>query len=106
MIEVPAEPERRRTSVEWPTIVDDRLRLLVDLARQAEHLDGTSSANELLAALVCAQSLDTEHVAQLVNRYRNLSLDQIAAATQRRGGAAAPRRGRPRTAQRRAAEEG
>jgi len=93
----PADPEKRRSSVEWPTIVDDRLRLLVDLTQQADDLDKSTSANELLAALICSQSLDGARLARLVKRYRNRPLTKIAEETEEYGGAPPPRRGRPRS---------
>lgn len=97
MVQVPADPEKRKTSIEWPTVIDDRLRLLVDLASQSAELDGASSANELLAALVSAQPLESDRLARLVKRHRNRPVDQIAAANEKHGGTPSPRRGRPRS---------
>jgi hypothetical protein len=98
MIQISMGTEKRRTSVQWPTAVDDRLRLLVELVRQSGSLDKPSSANELLAALVCAQPLENDRLARLVKRYRGVELGDLAAATARHGGARQPRRGRPRSA--------
>jgi hypothetical protein len=92
--------------VEWPTIVDERLRLLVEVAERAEEVEGASSANELLAALVCMQSLDSKRVGQLINRYRAQSPARIAAETRKHGGAPIPRRGRPRLLHQPDANEG
>ncbi len=52
--------DRRKTSVEWPAAVDDRLRHLVQLAEGSSGLR-TTSASELLAALICVQPLDGDH---------------------------------------------
>lgn len=87
---------KRRTSIEWPTEVDDRLRLLVDLAGRSPELTGASSANELLAALVCEQQLEPKALARTINRYRRLELTAVDRATSERGGAPTSIRGRPR----------
>lgn len=88
---------KRRTSIEWPTEVDDRLRLLVGLAGRSSRLSGVSSANELLAALVCEQPLDPDALARTISRYRRVELREVDRATSAKGGAPKPRRGRPRT---------
>ena len=87
---------KRRTSLEWPTEVDDRLRLLVDLARHSPALDRASSANELLAALVCEQSLEPDALGRTISRYRGVELAELDRATRAKGGPQVPRRGRPR----------
>jgi len=87
---------KRRTSIEWPTEVDDRLRLLVDLAGRSPTLSGASSANELLAALVCEQPLAPDALARTIDRYRGLKLSEVDRATSAMGGAPTPSRGRPR----------
>lgn len=88
--------ERRKTSVEWPVFVDERLRLLVVLAEQATRVRATS-ASELLAALVCDQPLDGDRLADMVIRHRNASPVEVAQATRsHRSWTGTPRRGRPR----------
>jgi hypothetical protein len=91
---VPAD--RRKTSVEWPAVVDDRLRLLVSLAEEAGEV-GATSASELLAALICAQPQSTAHLADTIITYRQAAHETIGTP----GSSAAkvphrPRRGRPR----------
>lgn len=88
---------KRKTSIEWPTEVDDRLRLLVELASNSPTLGGASSANELLAALVCEQSVEPDQLARTINQYRAVDMNEIARATKAKGGAPKPTRGRPRT---------
>ena len=88
--------DRRKTSVEWPAAVDDRLRHLVRLAEQASDL-GTTSASELLAALIWAQPLDGARLAATITAYRQTGHDTMGAAGP--GDLSlpqAPRRGRPR----------
>lgn len=85
---------RRKTSVEWPTVVDDRLRLLVALVQQTETA-GSTSASELLSALVCAQPLDRDVLAAQVLRYRSLDHSAVAGLTAEHP-INPPRRGRPR----------
>lgn len=87
---------KRRTSIEWPTEVDDRLRLLVALAGRSPTLSGASSANELLAALVCEQPLEPAALARMIDRYRSLELSEVERATSANGGPPTPSRGRPR----------
>ena len=91
---------RRKTSIEWAIEVDDRLRLLVQLAGTSAELDGAASANELLAALVCEQPLDPNHLGRLIARFRGIHLADVARTTDAKGGAPRPVRGRPRTAPR------
>jgi len=86
--------DRRKTSIEWPAAVDDRLRNLVRLAEEAAELRTTSAA-ELLAALIWAQPLDAASLAAAIAAYRNeresieaVSLGDLTSPT--------PRRGRPR----------
>lgn len=88
---------KRKTSIEWPTEVDDRLRLLVELAGKSSTLGGASSANELLAALVCEQPLDPDQLARTIGHYRGVDMNEVARATNAKGGAPRPTRGRPRT---------
>lgn len=61
--------DRRKTSVEWPATVDDRLRHLVRLAEETPDLR-TTSASELLAALICAQPLNGAQLAATITAYR------------------------------------
>ena len=88
--------DRRKTSVEWPATIDDRLRHLVRLAEEAADLR-TTSASELLAALIWAQPLDGARLAATITAYRQTGRDTIGAV-----GSTdlklpqAPRRGRPR----------
>lgn len=90
------ERERRKTSVEWPVFVDERLRLLVVLVEQAAQVQATS-ASELLAALVCDQPIDGDRLADTVIRYRNASPIEVATTTRNhRSRTRTPRRGRPR----------
>jgi hypothetical protein len=90
------ERTRRKTSVEWPVVVDERLRLLVTLVEQAGHA-GTTSASELLAALVCEQSIDGAHLLDKVLRYRQTPHAELSAITHSHmSPTTAPRRGRPR----------
>src|SRR5258706_11007341 len=72
--------DRRKTSVEWPAIVDDRLRLLVSLAEEAGGL-GTTSAAELLAALICAQPRNSAHLASTILAYRQTACEAIGTAS-------------------------
>src|SRR6266516_3973047 len=89
--------DRRKTSIEWPTVVDDRLRLLVALA-EATNAVSPSSAAELLAAMVCAQPFDGGQLAAAVLDYRRLPPDKIDADTRRHSPPTTQpaRRGRPR----------
>ena len=88
--------DRRKTSVEWPAAVDDRLRHLVRLAEESSAIR-TTSASELLAALICAQPLDGDQLAATISAYRQVGHDTMAAV-----GSGdlnlpqTPRRGRPR----------
>jgi len=86
---------RRKTSVEWPAAVDDRLRLLVRLAEDAGNLRATS-ASELLAALICDQPLEGTRLAALITAYRQGNCDIIKAADANDGKPRSRRRGRPR----------
>ena len=70
--------DRRKTSVEWPATVDDRLRHLVRLAEEAPDLR-TTSASELLAALICAQPLDGAQLAATITAYRQTGRDTVGA---------------------------
>lgn len=89
------ERTRHKTSVEWPIVVDERLRLLVSLTEQA--CAGTTSASELLAALICQQPIDGTHLADCVMRYRLTEPADLATATHRyTARSRGPRRGRPR----------
>ena len=88
--------DRRKTSVEWPAAVDDRLRHLVRLAEQASGLR-TTSASELLAALIWAQPLDSARLAATIIAYRQTGRDTMEAAESGELNLPqAPRRGRPR----------
>lgn len=88
------ESPRRKTSVEWPTVVDDRLRMLVAIA---EHRTGRrTSAAELLSALICAQSTDPERVAHRIRQFRALAPEDIAHGNDATLVKDASRRGRPR----------
>jgi hypothetical protein len=71
--------DRRKTSVEWPATVDDRLRHLVRLAEEASDLR-TTSASELLAALICAQPLDSARLAATITAYRQTGRDTLGTA--------------------------
>jgi hypothetical protein len=87
---------RRKTSVEWPATVDDRLRHLVRLAEESSDLR-TTSASELLAALICAQPLDGELLAATITAYRQTGHDTMeAAGSSDLNLPQTPRRGRPR----------
>jgi hypothetical protein len=92
--------ERRKTSMEWPTVVDDRLRLLVGLAERSGDVTGGTSAAELVAALICTQPIDAATLGKTVCRYRDIGPEEIAAETRRHGPLppTMPRRGRPRGA--------
>lgn len=88
--------DRRKTSVEWPAAVDDRLRHLVRLAEQSSDVR-TTSASELLAALICAQPLDGVRLATTITAYRQTGRDTMRATEP--GDLSLPqprRRGRPR----------
>jgi hypothetical protein len=88
--------DRRKTSVEWPAAVDDRLRHLVQLAEEAAELRTTSAA-ELLAALIWAQPLDSDHLAATISAYRQTGRDTMEAVRQNdQDPPRSPRRGRPR----------
>lgn len=88
--------DRRKTSIEWPAGVDDRLRHLVRLAEEAAELR-TTSASELLAALIWAQPLDGARLAATITAYRHARRETMEAI--RPGNLippGTPRRGRPR----------
>jgi hypothetical protein len=88
--------DRRKTSVEWPAPVDDRLRHLVRLAEEDADLR-TTSASELLAALIWAQPLDSARLAATITAYRKTGRDTMR--TERSSDLnlpQTPRRGRPR----------
>lgn len=88
--------DRRKTSVEWPAAVDDRLRHLVRLAEESSGLR-TTSASELLAALICAQPLDGDQMAATITTYRQAGGDIMAAVgSSDLNLPQTPRRGRPR----------
>jgi hypothetical protein len=88
--------DRRKTSVEWPAAVDDRLRHLVRLAEQESDLR-TTSASELLAALIWAQPLDGARLAATITAYRKTGRGTMGAAgSNDLNLPQAPRRGRPR----------
>jgi hypothetical protein len=88
--------DRRKTSVEWPATVDDRLRHLVRLAEEAADLR-TTSASELLAALIWAQPLDGAGLAATITAYRQTGRDTMGAVgSSDLNLPKAPRRGRPR----------
>lgn len=94
--------DRRKTSMEWPVGVDDRLRLLVRLAEQSGDHRPTS-ASELLAALICDQPLDGTRLAAVISAYRrNGSGHQNGSGSLAGGVDGEPqqsrRRGRPRRA--------
>jgi hypothetical protein len=93
----PVERNRHKTSVEWPVVVDERLRLLVGLIEQNGHA-GLASASELLAAaLICEQPIDGARPADKVIRYRRTPHSDLTAATRSRSSRIGPpRRGRPR----------
>lgn len=88
--------DRRRTSIEWPAIVDARLRHLVQLAEERTEVQITS-ASELLAALIWAQPLDASRLAATIIAYRRaeretMGMDIVGDL----GPPRVPRRGRPR----------
>ena len=87
---------RRKTSIEWPAAVDDRLRLLVRLAEETGDL-GVTSASELLAALICAQPQDGGNLAETISQYRQAEPETVRpAGPSEASPSPAPRRGRPR----------
>lgn len=87
--------DRRKTSVEWPTAVDDRLRLLVRLAEDTENIR-TTSASELLAALICDQPLEGTRLAELIAAYRQGSHGSTKVSDADEDRPRIRRRGRPR----------
>jgi hypothetical protein len=88
--------DRRKTSVEWPTTVDDRLRHLVRLAEETSDLR-TTSASELLAALIWAQPLDGALLAATITAYRQTEGGNMGpAGSSDLDPPQTPRRGRPR----------
>ena len=88
--------DRRKTSVEWPASVDDRLRQLVRLAEESSGLR-TTSASELLAALICAQPLDGGQLAATIITYRQAGRDTMGGVgSGNLNPPQTPRRGRPR----------
>jgi hypothetical protein len=87
--------DRRKTSVEWPAAVDDRLRLLVRVAEETGNLR-TTSASELLAALICGQQPDGARLEAVITAYRHSGCETIRAAGASEDPPRAPRRGRPR----------
>lgn len=87
--------DRRKTSIEWPADVDDRLRHLVQLAEETTELRATS-ASELLAALVCAQPKDGPRLAATITDYRQAREIMETAPPGDPIPPLTPRRGRPR----------
>jgi hypothetical protein len=88
--------DRRKTSIEWPAAIDDRLRCLVRLAEEESDLR-TTSASELLAALIWSQPLDGVRLAATITAYRQTGRDTMGAAGSSDPDLPqAPRRGRPR----------
>jgi hypothetical protein len=87
--------DRRKTSIEWPADVDERLRALVRLAEQDGGLRATS-ASELLGALVCGQPADGAHLAALITVYRQRDREPPEAPGPLEGRPSPRRRGRPR----------
>ncbi len=95
-------PRRRSRSIQrtcaclLPAALDDRLRHLVQLAEEAAELRTTSAA-ELLAALIWAQPLDGDHLAATITAYRQTGRDTIEAVRQNdQDPPRSPGRGRPR----------
>jgi hypothetical protein len=88
--------DRRKTSMEWPVGVDDRLRLLVRLAEQSGDRRPTS-ASELLAALICDQPLDGTRLAAVISAYRQNGSGSLTASVAGES-QQSRRRGRPRQA--------
>jgi hypothetical protein len=86
---------RRKTSIEWPADVDERLRALVRLAEQDGGLSATS-ASELLAAMVCGQPADGARLAALITAYRQRGGELAEAPGSPEGMPPPRRRGRPR----------
>jgi hypothetical protein len=86
---------RRKTSIEWPADVDERLRALVRLAEQDGALPATS-ASELLAAMVCGQPADGARLAALITAYRQRGGEPAEAPGLPQGVTPPRRRGRPR----------
>lgn len=86
---------RRKTSIEWPADVDERLRALVRLAEQDGGLPATS-ASELLAAMVCGQPADGARLAALITEYRQRGGEPAEAPGPPEAVPPSRRRGRPR----------
>ena len=66
MVALLKDSQRRTTSVQWPTEVDDRLELLVRLAA-GEGIP--ISRAQMLSALVANASVDAALVARVARRY-------------------------------------
>jgi len=88
--------DRRKTSVEWPAAVDERLRHLVRLAEEEAGIR-TTSASELLAALIWAHPPDGARLAATIAAYRQTGNEILRVAGSAELGSPPPRRrGRPR----------
>lgn len=63
------QTQRRKTLVDWPQLVDDRLEILVRAATAAGE---NVSRAQVLAALVATADTSPEAVAAAIHRYRLL----------------------------------
>jgi hypothetical protein len=70
------QAQRRRTLVDWPQAVDDRLEILVRAATAAGE---NVSRAQLLAALVAAADPTPDTLAELLRNYRQMHLADFAA---------------------------
>ena len=70
------QAQRRKTLVDWPQAVDDRLEILVRAAMAAG--ENTSRA-QVLAALVAAADTTPEALASLLRAYRRMDTADFAA---------------------------
>lgn len=67
---------RRKTLIDWPQAVDDRLEILV---RSATAGGENVSRAQLLAALVAGADASPERLADLVRAYRRTEADTFTA---------------------------
>lgn len=85
---------RRSTSIEWPTPVDARLRILVNLA--AEELGRPTSAAEVLAGLIVQARLDGKRAAKAAQAASPRKLRAIERENAEHAERTGPQLGRPR----------
>ncbi|MHA4815842.1 hypothetical protein ACXZ65_15980 [Streptomyces aculeolatus] len=74
------QSERRRTLLEWPSLIDERLEILI---RAAVAAGEPVSRAQMLAALVAQTDADPDDVADTVRSYRRLRCTDFAVGNDR-----------------------